>query len=77
MVNKAIYSIPIFSPQAAPPAGPLIIREGAFGTRTASVLAALAAVWLVGGRASEARAAIGLAALAVVWLRRILIENFR
>ena len=49
MVNKAIYSIPIFSPQAAPPAGPLIIRAGAFGTRAASVLAALAAVRLVGG----------------------------
>ena len=49
MVNKAIYSIPIFSPQAAPLAGPLIMRGGAFGTRAASVLAALAAVRLVGG----------------------------
>ena len=65
MVNKAIYSIPIFSPQAAPPAGPLISRGGAFGTRAASVLAALAAVRLVGGErlrlAQQSLARCGLA----------------
>ena len=76
MVNKALYNIPFFSPQAAPPAGPLISRGGGvWDSRSERTRCARSGSACRGG-ASEARAAIGLAALAVVWLRRTLIESY-